>query len=113
MKRLPYLWLTAFILLANGWLYHAMSSFISNSTPDFGKSALTWLAAIPQLPSLMVSKIIGDSFDLPDAAWALVTSMVSILIYFPLLYLIRHLSGRAARVLRVIRSEHSCDARLL
>jgi hypothetical protein len=101
MKPSPYFWLVAFILLANAWLYHSMSIWIaSDEAPGFGQSILTWFAAIPQFPSLLLSKRIADSFDLSDAGWSAVTSIVSILIYFPLLYLMRRSWERARGVTR-------------
>jgi hypothetical protein len=90
MKRLLfYVWFGAFIFLANGWLCYAFSSWkISSSDhPPIWQDALTEIALISQLPSLPLSKIVADFFDLSYPGLAITTSVISILIYFPLIHL--------------------------
>lgn len=92
MKRLRiYIWCAAFIFLANGWLSYALSSstFFSAEQPPFWQKALTEIALFSQLPSLPVGKAVAEFFDLSYPTWAIATSVISILIYFPLIHLSR------------------------
>lgn len=78
------------ILLANCWLYHACStwhfSFSEESQPPIWQSLLGWCATIPQIPSLIVAKQAADLFTLSGVQWWLVTSVISILLYCPLVH---------------------------
>jgi hypothetical protein len=92
MKRLRiYVWFGAFVFLANAWLCYDFSAWKipSPSQPPLWQSALTDLALVSQLPSLPLSKIVTEFFDLSYSGWALATSVISILIYFPLIHLAR------------------------
>lgn len=99
MKRLRiYVWFTAFVFLANAWLSHVFSSqkiFSSEQLPIW-HNALTHIALISQLPSLALSKIIAEFFGLSYPGWALATSVISIVIYFPLIELARPWSLRVS-----------------
>ena len=92
MKRLRiYVWFAAFVFLANAWLSHVFSSqkiYSSEQLPVW-HNALTHIALISQLPSLALSKIIADWFGVSYSGWALATSVISIVIYFPLIELAR------------------------
>lgn len=92
MKRLRiYSWCAAFVFLANAWLCHVFSSqkiYSSEELPVW-HNALTHIALISQLPSLPLSKIIADWFGVSYCGWALATSVISIVIYFPLIELAR------------------------
>ena len=78
------------ILLANCWLYHAVStwqpSFGSHSQPHIWQTVLGWCASIPQIPALIAAKLAADAFNLSTFQWSAFTSAVSILIYCPLVY---------------------------
>lgn len=90
MKRLRiYVWFAAFVFLANAWLCHVFSSreIFSSSQPPLWQNALTGIALISQLPSLMLSRIVADWFGVSYPGWALATSVISIVIYFPLIHL--------------------------
>jgi hypothetical protein len=92
MKRLRiYVWFAAFVFLANAWLCYAFSStniFSSNQSPLWQR-VLTDIALISQLPSLPLSRIVADWFGVSYPGWALATSVISVLIYFPLIHLSR------------------------
>src|SRR5215471_17710241 len=86
-----YLWFAAFIFVANAWLSYVLPSskvFASAQAPIW-QVALTWIALISQLPSLPVSKAIADFFHLSYPGWAIATSVISMLIYFPLINLVK------------------------
>ena len=92
MKRLRiYVWFAAFVFLANAWLCHEFSSqkIFSPDQPSLWQNALTHIALISQLPSLALSKIVAEFFGLSYSGWALATSVISIVIYFPLIELAR------------------------
>ncbi len=91
MKRLRiYVWTAAFVFLANAWLCHEFSSQkIFSSELPIWHSALTHIALISQLPSLPLSKIIADWFGVSYCGWALASSVISIVLYFPLIHLAR------------------------
>ena len=90
MNRLRfYVWFGALIFLANGWLCYVFSSWkISSSDhPPIWQNALTEIALLSQLPALPLSKVVADFFDLSYPGWAITNSVISILIYFPLIHL--------------------------
>lgn len=91
MKRLRiYVWCAAFVFLANAWLCHVFSSQkIFSSDLPIWHNVLTHIALISQLPALPLSKIIADWFGVSYCGWALATSVISIVIYFPLIELAR------------------------
>ena len=91
MKRLRiYVWFGVYIFLANGWLCYVLSSWkFTSSDQPIWQSALTEIALVSQLPSLPLSRVVADFFDLSYPGWAITTSVISILIYFPLLRLVR------------------------
>lgn len=92
MKRLRiYVWFAAFVFLANAWLCHVFSSreIFSSNPPPIWRNALTHIALISQLPSLPLSRVVADWFDLSYCGWSLATSVISIVIYFPLIHLAR------------------------
>jgi hypothetical protein len=78
------------ILLANCWLYYALSnwqfSFSVDSQAPIWQSALGWCASIPQIPALIVSKLVADTFNFSTFQWSAYTSAISILLYCPLVY---------------------------
>jgi hypothetical protein len=90
MKRSRHYYILAglLILLANAWLSYALSSWsiFGGSAPSFWQSVLTWLAVVPQFPSLLVSKLVADAFDFSALSWAATTAAGSVLIYFPVIY---------------------------
>src|SRR5215472_2502795 len=89
MKRLRiYVWFAAFVFLANAWLCHEFSSqkIFSPDQPSLWQNALTHIALISQLPSLPLSKVVAEFFGLSYCGWALATSVISIVIYFPLIH---------------------------
>lgn len=83
------------IALVNWWLAHALSdwkiSIGGEQRQDIWTTLITGLAALAQIPALIMSKWITDTLGLSTTGWAAVTSAVSILIYSPLVYV---LSGR-------------------
>ena len=104
MKRLRiYAWFAAFVFLANAWLFYEFSSgkIFSSYEPPIWQKALTDIALISQFPSLPLSKAITDYFGLSYPAWALASSVISLLIYFPLINLARPWALRVS--LRSIR----------
>lgn len=107
MKRLRiYLWVAAFIFAANGWLCYLLSSWkiLSFDQPPIWQNALTWIAVLSQLPSLPLSRIIADFFDLSYPGWAITTSVISILIYFPIIHLARPWRTPRVKVRSIYRS---------
>jgi len=84
MRRtsLYYVWVGVLIFLANSWLYCALStwttSFSLQPSPALWQEGLTWLATIPQLPSLFVSKAVAEYFNLDEVGWTITTTLVSI-----------------------------------
>lgn len=98
MKRLRiYVWVAAFVFLANAWLCYAFSSsnIFSSGQSSIWQRVLTDIALISQLPSLPFSKIVADWFGVSYPGWAITTSVISILIYFPLIGLVRPWRPRA------------------
>src|SRR5579862_4879403 len=86
-----YMWIAAFIFAANAWLSYALPSakvFASDASPMW-QVALTRIAVISQLPSLPVSKAVAEFFHLSYPGWAIATSVISMLIYFPLINLVK------------------------
>src|SRR5262249_13829618 len=99
-----YVWTAVFVLLSNTWFCHVMTEWVSARDlftfrqPASWESplrALTALAMIPQLPSMIVSAAITNVFDLSVLGWGLTTSIVSILIYFPLIHFANRYRQRA------------------
>jgi len=90
MKRLRiYVWFAAFVFLANAWLCYAFSSsnVLSSDLSPIWQRVLTYITLISQLPALPFSKIIAEWFGVSYPGWALATSVISMLIYFPLINL--------------------------
>lgn len=92
-----YLWFAVFIFLANGWLCYELSSWKISSAeqPPPWQNALTEIALVSQFPSLTLSKVVAEYFGLSYTGWAITTSFISILIYFPLIQLSRPWNPRA------------------
>ena len=92
MKRFRiYVWVAAFIFAANAWLSYVLpssKSFSPDQSPMW-QVLMTRIAVISQLPSLPVSKAIADFFNLSYPGWAITSSVVSMLIYFPLIHLLK------------------------
>jgi hypothetical protein len=92
MKRLSiYVWFAAFIFVANAWLGYVFpfSKNFSSEPAPIWQNVLTRIAVVSQLPSFPLSKVIAEFFDLSYPGWAITNSVVSILIYFPLINLVR------------------------
>jgi hypothetical protein len=94
----PYVLTGALVVAANLWLMHVLSGWKilpgDGSSPPPWQSALnwalTWLATLPQIPSLILGKQIADAFGLSEVGWAITVSALSVAIYFPLIYLWTH-----------------------
>lgn len=90
MKRFRvYVWLAAFIFVANAWLSYVLPLWKTSDQLPIWQKGLTWIAVVSQLPSLPLSKIVAEFFDLSYPGWAIATSVISILIYFPLIHLFK------------------------
>src|SRR5579871_1815725 len=90
MKRsLVYVWCAAFIFAANAWLSYVLPSKEFLDQSPFWQVALTRIAVISQLPSLPVSEAVAEFFDLSYPGWAIANSVVSMLVYFPLIHLVK------------------------
>lgn len=85
-----YVWLAAFFFVANAWLSYVLPSsrMLSSDQLPGWENILTRIAVMSQLPSLPLSKIVAEFFDLSYPGWALTTSVMSMLIYFPLIHLL-------------------------
>ncbi|SRR5579862_1309419 len=86
-----YVWLAAFFFVANAWLSYVLpsSKMLSSDQLPIWQNILTRIAVMSQLPSLPISKVVADYFDLSYPGWAITTSIVSVIIYVPLIHLIR------------------------
>ena len=84
------MWLAAFFFVANAWLGYVLPSLKNSSSvePPIWQSVLTRIAVITQLPSLPLSKMVAEFFDLSYPGWAITNSVVSMLIYIPLINLV-------------------------
>ena len=83
-------WGAATILLANGWLFHLVStlrfSHLDHSSEPIGQTVLAWALVLPQIPSFIASKLLTDAFGLSTFLWIALTSAASMLVYCPLIY---------------------------
>ncbi len=101
-----YIWVVAYIILSNACFYHAVYMWVFNLQPEqpslvndfFGacEKQLGWSVVIFQFPSLILGRLIANLFNLSLLGWTITNSIISILIYSPLIHLTRHwsLSGK-------------------
>ena len=96
MKRFRiYIWFAIYLILANAWCYHFFSkwnvfSIFSPDQPPEWEIALAMIAEISLLPSLLIAKIMSEFSDISGVGAVIINSVISILIYIPLIHLTRH-----------------------
>lgn len=85
------MWLAAFFFVANAWLSYVLPSLKMSSSDQLPiwENVLTRIAVFSQLPSLPISKVIAEYFDLSYPGLAITTSIVSVIVYIPLIHLFR------------------------
>jgi hypothetical protein len=96
MKRYRiYIWAAIYLILANVWLYHYFSTwnvflnfFRTNQPPEW-ETLLAVIAGISLLPLLPIAKMMSEFSDVSGVAAIIINSVISILIYIPLIHLTR------------------------